>query len=221
MNVLDVNSLRHLRFRAVAIVGLAERAFQLRRDPTRSCSTTSARRSTPRPGSDTATRSRRRPRAAAVRAATYAADERLLASYPRKGNAEGRPRLPSRFFRALAEAAVGHRVPAQEVDDLPDGLYRRARGSRIGAGELDVALSAEEYDRTLLEHDLASLGKGFERVEPRFARALEARSARGSSKLTEFDGALGPEARELLKQAFDPAAASARRCSRARTARRA
>lgn len=42
VNVLDVNQLRNLRFRAVAVLGLTERAFRRLRARTRSCSTTSA-----------------------------------------------------------------------------------------------------------------------------------------------------------------------------------
>ncbi len=42
VNVLDASSVRHLRFRAVAVMGLSERAFPPPPIPTRSCSTTSA-----------------------------------------------------------------------------------------------------------------------------------------------------------------------------------
>jgi RecB family exonuclease len=127
-----------------------------------------------------------------------------LVSYPRKGTADSRPQLPSRFYRALAESAVGRRVTAQGIDRLPDWLYERASGSRIGAGELEVALSLDEYDRTLIEKD-RDLGRAaLSRTEPRFARALEAKRARFSPKLTEFDGVLGTVAKAHLEALFDP-----------------
>ncbi len=205
VNVLDVNSLRHLRFRAVAIVGLAERAFPSPPSPDpilldHERERLNAAGPAPIPlrvrGAD--------PEPLQFALATYAARERLLVSYPRKGTADSRPQLPSRFFRALAEAVVGHRVPAQEVDRLPAPLYERASGSRIGAADLAVALSLDEYDRTLLERDPDLARAALGRLEPRFARALEARRARFMPKLTEFDGLLGPEAQALLDQVFDP-----------------
>ncbi|MEJ7717446.1 MAG: hypothetical protein WKF31_05555 [Thermoleophilaceae bacterium] len=44
VNVLDVNTLRHMRFRCVAVLGLNERSFPLPRARTRCCSTRSASR---------------------------------------------------------------------------------------------------------------------------------------------------------------------------------
>jgi RecB family exonuclease len=205
INVLDVNSLRHLRFRAVAIVGVVERAFP------------------PPPGPDPILLDHERerlnvkgpapiplrlrgadPEPLQFALATYAARERLLVSYPRKGTADARPQLPSRFYRTLGEAAVAQRVPAQEVEGLPDWLYQRALGSQIGARGLDVALSPDEYDRTLIELD-PDLGRAvISRAESRFERALEAKRARFQPILTEFDGVIGSDSRALLGKVFDP-----------------
>jgi ATP-dependent helicase/nuclease subunit B len=205
VNVLDVNSLRHLRFRAVAVVGLAERSFPSppRPDPILLDDERLAlNKKGPAPiplrvrGAD--------PEPLQFVLATYAASERFLASFARKGSGDSRPQLPSRFFRALAEAATGRRVAAQKVDDLPNWLYERASGSRIGASDLDKALSLEEYDRTLIERHPELGQAAIIRAEPRFARALESKRARRSSKLTEFDGVLGPEARKLLPKVWTP-----------------
>lgn len=205
VNVLDVNSLRHLRFRAVSIVGVAERSFPSRPSPDpilldHEREALNAKGLAPIPlrvrGAD--------PEPLQFAMATYAAREQLLVSYARKGSADARLQLPSRFYRALAEAAVGHRVPAQEVDRLPDWLYNRVSGSRIGAPNLDVALSLDEYDRTLLEAD-PDLGRAaISRAEPRFKRALQAKRSRFLPKLTEFDGVIGQEARAFLDEIFDP-----------------
>ena len=204
--MLDVNSLRHLRFRAVAIVGVAERAFPAppRPDPIlldHERERLNAKGPAPIPlrvrGAD--------PEPLQFALATYAARERLLVSYPRKGTADSRPQLPSRFFRALAEAVVGRAGPgAGGRPTSRTGSIERASGSRIGARELEVALSLEEYDRTLIERD-PDLGRAaLSRVEPRFERALEARAARFSPKLTAFDGVLGPEAQRAAREVFDP-----------------
>lgn len=205
VNVLDVNSLRHLRFRAVAIVGVAERSFPAPPSPDPILLDHERERLNSKGPAPIPLRVRGAdPEPLQFVLATYAARERLLVSYARKGSADSRPQLPSRFFRALAEAAVGHRVPAQEVDRLPAGFYERASGSRIGARETAVSISPEEYDRTLLEKD-PELGRAaLSRIEPRFERALEAKRARLSSTLTEFDGVLGPEAQAYLDELFDP-----------------
>jgi ATP-dependent helicase/nuclease subunit B len=205
VNVLDVNSLRHLRFRAVAIVGLAERAFPSPPSPDPILLDDERERLNEHGPAPIPLRVRGAdPEPLQFALAAYAARERLLATYPRKGTADARPQLPSRFYRALAEAAVGRRVAAQEVDRLPDWLYARASGSKVGAARLDRAISLEEYDRTLIESD-TDLGRAaLTRVEPRFARAIEAKRARFSPKLGEFDGVLGEEARALLAEFFDP-----------------
>jgi ATP-dependent helicase/nuclease subunit B len=205
INVLDVNSLRHLRFRAVAIVGVAERAFPAPPGPDPILLDHERERLNSQGPAPIPLRVRGAdPEPLQFTVATYAARERLLVSYPRKGTADARPQLPSRFYRSLAEAAIAQRVSAQEVDRLPDWLYQRASGSQIGARELDVALSLDEYDRTLIELD-ADLGRAvISRAEPRFARALEAKRARFLPTLTEFDGVIGAESRGLLGKIFDP-----------------
>ncbi|MDI3339805.1 MAG: PD-(D/E)XK nuclease family protein [Sphaerobacter sp.] len=197
--VLDVHSLRFLRVRAVALLGLAERSFPAP------------------PRQDALLLDRERARLSAVggweiplRAtgadiepllfalAVAAADERLLLSYPRTGG-DGRPQLPSHFFRAAAEALIGRRVGVEEVDALPRELYTRVPASRFGAATPAEALSAREYDRTLLA---LAPGQGIaclEQLHPPFARARAAWTARWRRpELTVYDGVLGAAAREAI-----------------------
>jgi hypothetical protein len=206
VNVLDANSARHLGFRALAVVGLNERAFPPppRQDPLlldHERERLNARGPAPVPlrarGAD--------PEPLQFALAAGAARERLLLTYPRKSAGDARPQLPSSFFRAAAQALTGRPVRASEIDSLPPELYRRAPGSRIGAPELELALSAAERDRTLIERN-ERLGRAvLRRAEPRIARALTARAARFRPELTPFDGALSPEAREQLEQGLLPA----------------
>ena len=206
VNVIDVNSFRHLRFRAVAIVGLSERSFPSppRQDPLlldHEREALNAVGPAPVPlrslGAD--------PEPLQFAVAVAGASERLVASFPRKSAGDGRPQLPSFFFRAVAEAMTGTRVPAESVDALPAELYRRALGSRIGAASLDTALGPAERDRTLLEQ-APDLGRAaLVGAEPRMARAFRARAASLSADLTEFDSALTEEvAREFLVRVRDP-----------------
>ena len=206
VNVIDVNSFRHLRFRAVAIVGLAERSFPSppRQDPLLLDHEREALNAVgPAPVPLRALGADPEPLQFAV--AVAGARERLLASFPRKSAGDGRPQLPSFFFRAVAEAMTGARVPAEAVDALPPELYRRALGSRIGAASLDTALGPAERDRTLLEQ-APDLGRAaLVGAEPRLARAFRARAASFRADLTEFDSALSEEvAREFLVRLRDP-----------------
>lgn len=190
VNVLDASTARHLRFRAVAIVGVAERSFP----------------PPPRPDPLLLEHERRalaeRGPAIALRVtgadaeplqfslAVAAAKERLIVSYPRKGSSGGRAQLPSSFFRELAQAVRGRPVPAQKVDELPEALFTRVSGSRIGAGSLDTALSAAEHDRTLIETEPALGRAALVAAEPRMARAFAMRTARLEHHLTPHDGVL-------------------------------
>lgn len=194
VNVLDMSSLRHLGFRAVAIVGLVERSFPppprpdpILLDPERQRLNEAAPAPLPLRvmGPD--------PEPLQFAVGVGAARERLLATYPRKGGGSGRVQLPSSFFRALAEAAMGEPVAAQDVDGLPSSVYTHARGTRIGAENPESALSRAEYDRSLIETD-AALGRALlTRDEPRMTAAFAGRAARFRRSLTEFDGVLSSE----------------------------
>jgi RecB family exonuclease len=195
VNVLDANSARHLAFRAVAIVGVAERSFPpppsqdpLLLDDERERFSDAGPRPIP-------LRTRGpNPEPLQFALAVNAAKERLLVSYPRKSAGERRPQLPSSFFRAVAEAAMGKSVPVEKVDELPTDLYERVSGSRIGSGVLDRSLSAVEHDRTLIESSPALGRAALVAAEPRVSRAFAARAARFSRKLTPYDGVLSDDA---------------------------
>ena len=106
-----MNSLRHLSFRAVAVLGLVERSFP------------------PPPRQDPLLLDDERERAAGARGfelplrargadgealqfalAVGAARERLQLSFARAQSAGGRGQLPSRFFRDAARALTGEPV---------------------------------------------------------------------------------------------------------------
>ena len=117
VNVLDVNSLRHLRFRAVAVVGVAERSFPppprpdpLLLDDEREA--LNARHPQPLP-----LRVRRPdPEPLQFALATWAARERLLVSYPRKRRRRGRAAAlllpPRRWPRPRPASRVAARRPS-------------------------------------------------------------------------------------------------------------
>ena len=203
VNVLDVNSTRLLRFRATALVGLTERDFPsppspdpLLLDPERIGF--NERSDHPLPlrvlGPD--------PEPLQLTQAVEAARERLLASYPRKGSGGGNAQLPSIFFRAIAEATVGHPVSADEVDGLPSTLFTRAEGSKIGASDIDLSISLAERDRTLIENDKA-VGRGLLlKTTPRLEGAFAQRRDQLSNRLTPYDGVLPADLTDLREHYF-------------------
>ena len=200
VNVLDVNSLRHLQFDAVALLGLVERAWPspVRQDPLlldREREALSEGTGAPLAlrvlGGD--------PEPLQFIVAVQSATRYLQASYPRSDRAGGRAQLPSSFLRGLASAATGQTVTAEHFDQLPNALLRRERAAQAGAPIGQPALSASERRRSLLEdEETALLGRALLRQDERFARADEVERARASRKLTAFDGALGPDVAEEL-----------------------
>ncbi len=197
--VVDATSLRHLRFRAVCVLGVAERAWP----------------APPRPDPLLLERERRELNAAGAGVlplrtepdsemltywlAMQAASEQLQVSYARAEAGGSGKYLPSYFFRATAEALEGRRLRIDELDQ--SGFVRRLQAGRLAADDFADALSAAEYDRTLV-HAYATGRSGGEDVralasdaaDPRrassFARALAARDARGARALTPYDGCM-------------------------------
>ena len=108
VNVLDVNQLRNLRFRAVAVLGLTERAFPPppRQDPL--LLDDERVRLNEAGGFDLPLRARGAdPEPLQFALAVAAARERLLLSTRRAEEPGGRMQLPSSFFRAAAGALEG------------------------------------------------------------------------------------------------------------------
>jgi RecB family exonuclease len=200
VNVLDVNQLRNLRFRAVAVLGLTERAFPPppRQDPL--LLDDERERLNKAGGFDLPLRARGAdPEPLQFALAVHAARERIFLSTRRAEEAGGRAQVPSVFFRAAAGALEGRRVTVDEIRHLSS--VRHVPAGRVGAGALPRALTLPERDRTLLELDQA-LGRAvLEQLEPRAVRADALRRARwGTRGLTAFDGALSnPDAIEALE----------------------
>ena len=121
INVLDVNSLRQLRFRAVCVLGLAERSFPPapRQDPLL-LDDERAQLGLPQRahGAD--------PEPLQFALAVQAAGERLLLSHPRTEHGSGRPLIASSFLRGAAEALAGERIPAEDLPDHQEPWLRAA-----------------------------------------------------------------------------------------------
>lgn len=193
--VLPVEALRQLRFRAVALLGLAERSFPAppRQDPLlldHERQALNERFGWTLPlralGPD--------PEPLRFVMAVQAARERLHLSYARGAAGASRPYLPSHFFRAAAEALVGERVGVEQTDSLPAAIFQRIRAGQFTAPKLHHALSPAEYDRTLLAAD-PNLGLAY--LSDRSASFVRARAAwqarHEHDVLTEWDGLLGED----------------------------
>lgn len=191
VSVLDVNALRHLRFRAVAVLGLTERSFPPppRQDPLllddeREALNYAGGLALPlrARGAD------QEPLQFAV--ATSAARERLFLSTRRAVEAGARAQLPSSFFREAASTLAGRRLDASELGTLDPGFYRFLRAGRIGADATDRALTEQERDTSLLELDQPLGTAVLHALAPESMRAQAHRRARRQSVLTAFDGVL-------------------------------
>lgn len=185
VNVLDVNTLRHIRFRAVALLGLSERLFPPppRQDPL----VLDDERE--RLGVPLRTRGAD-PEPLQFAVALQSARERLQLSFPRARLGARTVMLPSGFFRAAAGALRGESVPLAQIDALPPHLYERVPASRIGAATPQAALDRGEYERSLLEQQ-PELGAAVVAAQaPRFMPAREGERARWNSRFTVYDGVL-------------------------------
>jgi ATP-dependent helicase/nuclease subunit B len=205
INLLDVNSLRHVRFQAVAVLGLTERAFPppARQDP---LLLDDERVSlSEKHGCELPLRSHGAdPEPLQFALAVCAARDRLALSFARAEEAGGRAKLPSSFFRSAGAALTGERVTADDIDSLDERFFHRAGAGRIGAAELEQAFSEEDYDRTLLESERRLGARTLAQARPAFARSRALVKGRRWAKiLTPYDGALEcAEAQELLAGAW-------------------
>jgi ATP-dependent helicase/DNAse subunit B len=185
VNVLDVNTLRHLRFRAVAVVGLSERLFPPppRQDP--------LLLDDERDGLGVPLRARGPdPEPLQFALAAQAASDRLQLSFPRAQLGQRTAMLPSGFFRAAAGALHGESVAVAKIDQLPEHLYVRVPASRIGAAAPELAINEREYERTLLETSPALGAAVIASRVPRFLAARDAEMARWKPRFTVYDGVL-------------------------------
>ena len=202
VNVLDVNTLRHMRFACVAVLGLNERSFPP--PPRQDALLLDEERQSLNEGAGTGLPLRVRgadPEPLGFAVAVQGAADRALLAYARTESGEGRAQLPSSFFRAAAEAIVGVPVPAEKIEALARDLpaFVREPAGRIGASRPADALTEDEYDRTLLEDD-GALGAAVLAASSDFSRARAAHRARlETNLLTPYDGALAGAAAEALE----------------------
>lgn len=190
ISVLDANQIRHLRFRAVAVLGLTERSFPPppRQDP---IFLDNERERLNNLGTLTLPLRARGPDIEPLQFALVvsAAREKLLLATRRAAEAGGRAQLPSSFFRLAASALAGERLTAERISELDPGFYRRLRAGRLGADRADRSLTLTERDVTVLEENQALGTAILHRLAPATRRSDELRRARwGIRTLTPFDG---------------------------------
>ncbi len=193
--VLDASSLRQLRFRAVYLLGVSERAWP----------------APPRPDPLLLEHERRAINAAGLGAlplrtepdsetlnfslALQSATEHLALSYARADAGRTGKHLPSYFFRSVAESLEGERLTLEDLE-FSERVYRIEAG-RLAVDDIAASLSRAEYDRGLMRRAtageepaaVAALGED----TPSFAAAVVARRDRWSAALTPFDGVLRSE----------------------------
>jgi ATP-dependent helicase/nuclease subunit B len=186
--VIDATSLRHLQFRAVYMLGAAERAWPppARPDPL----VLEHERHAINIAGVGALPLRTEPDSEALTfwLGVQAARERLVVSYARADAGGSGKHLPSYIFRGVAEAVEGHPLKHDEIDAA--ACVRRYSASRLVSDELGESLSRAEYDRGLVRSENAAAVSAIERLSPEFGRAIDARHARWGSALTAFDGVM-------------------------------
>lgn len=193
--VVDATSLRHLRFRAVYMLGVAERAWP----------------PPPRPDPLLLEHERARLNAAStgvvpLRTApddepltfwlgVQAAGEHLMVSYARADAGGSGKHLPSYFFRAIGEALEGRPLDLGGLD--ASRHLRRVEAGRLASDDLASSLSAAEYDRGLVKGAIAADDSApidaLITGAPAFGRAVRARLARWGASLTAYDGVMAGE----------------------------
>lgn len=194
--VVDHTALRHLRFRAVWLLGVAERAWPppVRPDPLlleherAALNGAGAGRVPLRTEPDE--------EALTFWLAVQSAGERLAVSYARADASGSGRHVPSYFFRAIADAVSGRTLDLESLET--SGLVTRVNAGRLACGDPAAALTLTEYDRSLVrafaDRGEAGAVEAIAASWPHFKRALSARAARWSRSLSPFDGVLVDEA---------------------------
>ncbi len=211
--VVDARSARHLRFRAVCLLGVAERAWPAppRPDPL----LLERERRTLNTAGPGVLPLRTEPDEEALSywLAVQAASEQLRVSYARAEAGGSGKHLPSYFFRATVDALEGRRLRVDELEQSRP--VRRLQSGRLAADDLADALSLAEYDRTLVhayvtgraggENVLALARDAADARRPSpFGRALAAREARWSRALTPYDGCISADGAVAAARATSP-----------------
>ena len=194
--VLDASSLRHLRFRAVYLLGVSERAWPPppRPDP---LLLEHERHSINQAGLGAVPlRTEPDDETLGFWLALQSASEYLAISYARADAGRTGRHLPSYFFRGVSEAIEGRRLTLDELEWSE--RVRRIEAGRLTSADLAASLSTAEYDRGLVQQattgeEPAAVGALGE-VTPPFGAAAHARRDRWSAALTPFDGVMRSEA---------------------------
>ena len=190
--VVDATSLRHLRFRAVYMLGVAERAWPPppRPDPLL-LEHERARLNDAGPGR-VPMRTTPDEEPLTFWLGVQAAGEHLRLSYARSDSGGSGKHLPSYFFRAVAEALTGRRLTLAELDASEH--VHRVEAGRLAHEDLAASLSSAEYDRGLMRAAVAAND-----AAPIEALRLDSEGSRGrcgradarwSAALTPYDGVM-------------------------------
>ncbi|MCL4821599.1 MAG: exodeoxyribonuclease V subunit gamma [Vicinamibacteria bacterium] len=191
----SIASARGMRFRAVFVPGLVERAFPQVARPDPLLLDDERERLSP----DLATT---RDAAEAERVlfldAVRCAGERLVLSYPRFDSASGRERIPSSFLLHAAECALGRRLTAAQLVGLAQaGHTELGRPHPLAA---EAALDRVERDLALVASGQRAAARHLAGESGLLSRAFEQAEARWSPRWTVWDGALdAPTADELAR----------------------
>lgn len=194
--VVDATALRHLRFRAVYMIGAAERAWP------------------PPPRPDPLLLEHERARLNEAGAGVIplrtspdrdtltfwldlqAAKEHLAVSFARAEAGSSGKHVPSYFFRAVAEALTGRSLSMAALD--ASGVVRRIGAGQLACGDIGDAVTAAEYDRGLVRDAIdgtrpaATVALSTE--SPSFGRAIVARQQRWGYTFSPYDGVMASEA---------------------------
>jgi RecB family exonuclease len=200
--VMDSSSLRHMRFRAVYLLGASERAWPppRRPDPLLLEHERAALNSAASDGAALPLRTSPEEETLTFILALEAARERLSLSYARAEAGGGGRHLPSYFFRAMAQAIEGRELAIAEVDGAP--CVRRLAGGRLASDDPGTCVTPAEYDRSLVRglitgerHGVIDALAEFDEHDPlrkggAIKRAMAARRARWGNALSAHDGVM-------------------------------
>ena len=135
----------------------------------------------------------------ALRLAVGAASERVILSWPRLDESQGRPRVPSFYGLEVVRAAEGS-LPGFDTLAERARIEGKARLARPAPDDPDLAIDDAEHDLSRLyavrrrsQREAAGTLRYLLSANPFLARSLRARYARWSMKrFTGFDGLVDP-----------------------------
>jgi RecB family exonuclease len=190
--VIDASSLRHLRFRAVALLGVAERAWPPPSRPDPLLLEHERARINAAGEGELPMRTQPDVEPLGVLLAAQAAKDKLAISFARADAGRSGKYLPSYFFRAVVEALEGRTLTLGEIER--SAHVRRVEAGRLATADVERSLSTAEYDRGLVRAAYEGSARGavgaLSSVSPSFGRAVAARRGRWSQNLTPYDGVI-------------------------------